>query len=114
MQMTFPEAHFDDAFRYLLAGEQALGLGISGKHLTAALERLHTFEQMLPSPERRSRKQTAARELLAATAAERLYFYIVQRELCGFLDHQMVFSTWSIPIDVQARMGASCERSSET
>ena len=57
---------------------------------------------------RRLREANAdARERLLREAAQAVYAYFIQRELCGLRRHAEVIREYSIPREVLVRLGAS-------
>lgn len=49
---------------------------------------------------------SSQRAALVAAAAEAVYAYFVQRELCGLRDHDGPIRDYAIPAEVLARLGA--------
>jgi len=82
---------------YELVGEKAATLGRLGERATAALARLHAGDP-------------ADRRVLVDDAAEAVWHYFIQRELCGFRDHRLVIAELKIPKDVLGRLGAAPRR----
>ena len=80
---------------YELVGEKAATLGRLGERATAALARLRASE---PAADRR---------VLVDDAAEAVWHYFIQRELCGFRDHRAVIAELKIPKAVLGRLGAA-------
>lgn len=79
-----------------IAAEKAASLGRAGERVDRALREL---EAALPSsPERAA---------LVRAAAQAVYAYFIQRELCGLRRHQDVIREYRIPNEVLARLGAS-------
>jgi hypothetical protein len=78
-----------------IAAEKAAALGRAGEKVERALARLR--EQERGSPER-----TASLK----EAAEAVYAYFIQRELCGMRRHQDVIREYAIPNEVLVRLGA--------
>ncbi len=79
-----------------IVGERAAALGRAGERVERTLHRLRTAER--DSPERTA---------LLRDAAEAVYGYFIQRELCGLRRHQDVIREYAIPAEVLARLGAS-------
>lgn len=88
------ETAFDLLGHEILA-EKASALGRAGKQVEASLAILRTHG-------RDSDGRTAALK----NAAEAVYAYFIQRELCGFRRHQDVIREYAIPNEVLARLGA--------
>ncbi len=87
------EAAFD-ALGHEIAGEKASALGRTGRRVEEALRRLAANEE------------ASLREELLRDAADAVYAYFIQRELCGFRRHGDVIREYSIPEAVLARLGA--------
>jgi hypothetical protein len=83
-----------------IAGEKAASLGRAGAKLEESLLALRAFDETPPA-----NGAGAQREELAAHAAERLWFYVVQRDACGFHDHREAFELYQVPEEILARMG---------
>jgi hypothetical protein len=88
------------AFEHEIAAEKAASLGRAGERLEAAILALASFDRAPPAADRR-----AAREELVAIAAERLWYYVVQREAIGWHDHREALALYGVPGELQARMG---------
>ena len=78
---------------YELVGEKAATLGRLGERATAALARLHAGDP-------------ADRRVLVDDAAEAVWHYFIQRELCGFRDQKDAIRHYGIPGEVLVRLGA--------
>ncbi len=78
---------------YEIAQEKASALSRAGEKLAQALSAYRACED-----------ETQRAELLAG-AAERLWFFIVQREACGLRDHRLVYELYEVPAAVRAAMG---------
>jgi hypothetical protein len=77
-----------------ILAEQAASLGRAGK----AVERIiASLARCTDASERPSRVQEAA---------DALHAFLIQRELCGLVDHRFVIEHFAIPRDVLARVGA--------
>ena len=94
-----PESNPLAALEYEIAAEKAASLGRAGKALEAALEALHAFDRARPV------RWQKARELLVVEAAERLWYYVVQREAMGWYRHDDAIELYAVPGEIQARMG---------
>jgi len=84
---------------YELVGEKAATLGRLGERAGAALARLDACEA-----------GAAERRVLVDAAAEAVWHFFIQRELCGFRDHRLVIAELKIPKDVLGRLGAAPRR----
>jgi hypothetical protein len=94
---SFGSLRPDDLFGALeheIAGEKASALGRAGRRVEEALARLKAAGA---GPERAA---------LLRNAADAVYAYFIQREICGFLRHQDVIREYAIPGEVLARLGA--------
>ena len=78
-----------------LLAEKAAGLGRSGRQVEAALEALASAGAGDPD-----------RPRLLRVACETVYFFLIQRELCGLRDHRAAIAHYAIPPEVLARLGA--------
>ena len=79
-----------------IAAEKAAALGRAGERVERALGALRAAEQ--GSPERAA---------FMKDAADAVYAYFIQRELCGLRRHGDVIREYAIPAEVLARLGAS-------
>jgi hypothetical protein len=77
-----------------ILAEKAASLGNAGRKVEACLEKLA------------SHRGDSARMALVRSAADAVYAYFVQRELCGFRRHDDVIRDYAIPRDVLVRLGA--------
>lgn len=78
-----------------IVAEQAASLGRAGAVAESRLALLRETERDSPD-----------RPLLLRAAAEAVYAYFIQRELCGFRRHDDVIRHLEIPLEVLARLGA--------
>jgi hypothetical protein len=81
-----------DLLDYEIAAEKAAALGRAGRKAEVALSRL--------------REGAGERQVLLGEAAEAVYAYFIQRELCGMRRHEAVIRFYDIPKTVLARLGA--------
>ena len=79
-----------------IAAEKAASLGRAGERVEKALRALRAAEDGAPG-----------RAALLKDAAEAVYAYFIQRELCGLRRHQDVIREYGIPGEVLVRLGAS-------
>ncbi len=84
------------ALDHELAGEKAAALGRAGERVEKALRAL--VDTPVESPHRSSAMKAAA---------DAVYAYFIQRELCGLRRHQDAIAQYAIPGEVLARLGAS-------
>lgn len=99
MSLRLPDLKAQDALLDPLGveimGEKASALGRAGEKVEKAIAALeaHTGDG-------------AVRHRLVVQAAEAVYGYFIQRELCGFKRHHDVVADYRIPREVLARLGA--------
>ena len=84
-----------DLLEHEVAGEMASSLGRAGRRVEETLARLAASEAGDP-----------ARPDRLADAADAVYWYFIQRELCGLRRHADVIREYGIPKAVLARLGA--------
>ena len=84
-----------DVLGYEFMAEQASALGLAGKRVCKALDRLKAHAG-----------EGAERDALVKAASEAVYGYFIQRELCGFRRHDDAIREYAIPRAVLARLGA--------
>lgn len=83
---------------YEMAEEMAIALGRAGREAEESLARLAVCEEEAGGEERRGK--------LLREAADAVYAYFIQRELCGLKRHDDVIRGLAIPRAVLARLGA--------
>ncbi|MEJ6783936.1 DUF6665 family protein [Aminobacter sp. Piv2-1] len=81
---------------YELLAEKAAALGRAGERVGEALARLGAHSG-----------DAEARRVLVKAAADAVYGYFVQRELCGYRRHDDAIRHYGIPREVLARLGAA-------
>jgi hypothetical protein len=81
-----------------IRAEQAASLGRGGRDVEAALRRLRAFDATGHGP--------APRAELVAAAADVVWGFLIQRELCGLRDRDAVIRDHAIPAEVLCRLGA--------
>jgi hypothetical protein len=91
------------ALEYEIRQEQAASLGRCGRQLEAALEALAAAERALA--EHGSVQAAEAREERLQEAAERLWYFTVQREALGLNRHDELYECYGVPELVCRRMG---------
>ena len=84
-----------DALGYEILAEKAAALGRAGDHAELSLAKL-----------RAHRAKDAERAELVRQAADAVYAYFIQREICGFRRHDEIIREFAIPREVLARLGA--------
>lgn len=88
---------------YPFAAEAATALGYAGKKLGKTLDALADYDAAVASSARRA--DASLRTDLAATAADALWSYVVQREEFGLLDAEYIRQQYDVPDDVWKTMG---------
>lgn len=83
------------ALDYEVAGEKATSLGHAGRVVVERLERLRQFQG-----------EKADRIPLLKDAADAVWGYFIQRELCGLRRHDDAIREYGIPREVLVRLGA--------
>jgi hypothetical protein len=81
-----------------LVGERALALGRIAAAMEKALDDLRQFD-------RAGDGDPAERAELCAIAAERVWFYVVQRESLGWYRHEDALRFYGVPAELILRMG---------
>jgi hypothetical protein len=84
-----------DALGYEILAEKAASLGRAGRRAESSLAKLRNHDG-----------KGDERLALIRDAAEAVYAYFIQRELCGFRRHDDVIREFAIPKEVLARLGA--------
>jgi len=80
---------------YEIAAEKAAALGRAGGRVEKVLAELAAFDGSADD-----------RVIVLKRAAEAVYAYFIQRELCGMRRHQDVIREYQIPNAVLVRLGA--------
>ncbi len=83
---------------YELQVERALALGRVAARMEKALDDLRQFD-------RAGAGDPAERAELCAIAAERVWFYVVQRESLGWYRHEDALRFYGVPAELILRMG---------
>lgn len=89
-----------DAIAKEIAQEKAQALALTARTLERALHALREHDARHGAA-LRDEKRTR----LVATAAERVLYYLVQREAQGLRDPRYVFDHYGVPTEVIARLG---------
>jgi hypothetical protein len=100
-QFMGPEFRFKtgaDTFADEMAGETAAALGRMGRGVERALAALREGES--------NGVDAAARETLVRSAADAVWSYFVQREICGVRSQKDAIDHYAIPREVLNRVGA--------
>ena len=79
-----------------MLAEKAAALGRAGERVGAALARLNAHSG-----------DPGQRIVLLKAAADAVYAYFIQRELCGYRRHDDVIREFAIPREVLVRLGAA-------
>ena len=88
-----------DMLKAEIAGESAASLGHHGRQVEAAMIALRAFDAA-------GKGAADDRVALLKQAARAVWYYFVQRELCGMRDHRWVIKDYGITDEVMARLGA--------
>ncbi|WP_378949436.1 DUF6665 family protein [Mesorhizobium sp. ANAO-SY3R2] len=85
-----------NVLEYEFLAEKAAALGRAGERVGETLTRLnvHTGD-------------AEQRRVLLKAAADAVYAYFIQRELCGYRRHDDAIREFAIPREVLARLGAA-------
>jgi hypothetical protein len=78
-----------------IAAEKAAALGRAGEKVEQTLARLRSLDRGAPE-----------RTVMLKDAAEAVYAYFIQRELCGMRRHHDAIRDYAIPNEVLVRLGA--------
>jgi hypothetical protein len=128
MTLRPPRSHLPAArinpLDYEIVQEQATALGRLGRALESALAALADYDRRQAERPQAERQQAerqqaerptddaapirplgAKRERLIRNASYALWCFIVQREACGLRDQRSVIRQYSVPAEVQNRMG---------
>ena len=83
------------ALDYEVAAEKASSLGHAGRVVAERMAALRSFEG-----------EKSERTILLRQAAEAVWGYFIQRELCGLRRHDDAIREYGIPREVLVRLGA--------
>ncbi len=92
-----------DLLEYELVQEKAATLGRIGRRLQDALAALAEHD-------RAGNADATQRDELVASAGEALWYYVIQREVCGLRDSEAVMRHLGVPREVRLRMGYTPRR----
>jgi hypothetical protein len=84
-----------DALGYEILAEKAASLGRAGDRAETCLRLLKEYQD-----------DASGRAALVREAADAVYAYFIQRELCGLRRHDDVIREYGIPKEVLVRLGA--------
>lgn len=85
-----------NVLEYELLAEKAAALGRSGDRVGEAMAKLTGHQG-----------DAEERRVLVKAAADAVYAYFIQRELCGLRKHDDAIRDYAIPREVLVRLGAS-------
>lgn len=86
-----------NVLEYELMAERADALGRHGLKVEKAIAALNAFD--------RDRGEPAERQRLLDEAAEAVWAFLIQREICGLRDSRDAVRRYGIPKEVTARLG---------
>jgi hypothetical protein len=92
-----------DALGHEILAEKASALGRAGDRAERQLARLKAHGR---SPVESDEAYEKLRSQLLKEAADAVYAWFIQRELCGFRRHDSVIREFAIPKEVLMRLGA--------
>jgi hypothetical protein len=87
-----------------LVGEKAHALSRIAARMELALAELRAFDDADEPPPGVDRQE------LVAAAAERVWYYVVQRDVLGWHRHEEALRFYRVPAEVVARMGVRPRR----
>ena len=96
-----------DALQHEMMQERASTLGRLTREFEKALAALAAFDAAEPPPATDAR---ARREDLLDSAADALWWFVVQREACGLRNTEAVLRDYKVPAAVRLRMGVIRKR----
>lgn len=85
-----------DTLQHEVAAEIAASLGRAGRKVESAMAALRADPG----------SDAEARAALVRAAADAVFGYVVQRELCGLADHDAALDLFGVTGEVKARIGA--------
>ena len=97
-----------DLLNYEIVQEKAATLSRIGKRLQAALDALAAFDAARGDAGDAGRTgdgDEGRRDDLVAAAGEALWYYVIQREVCGLRDSEAIMRQLGVPREVRLRMG---------
>jgi vacuolar-type H+-ATPase subunit D/Vma8 len=95
-----------EALNHELLQESAETLGRLGRRMERALEALAAFDAA-------GGTDAAERDALVAAAGEAVWYYVVQREVMGLRDPEMLLRELGVPREVRLRMGVAPRRTKD-
>ena len=100
---------FEGPLQADLTEEVAASLGESARRLRRALDQVVQYDADVSAGRRKS--SAATRSGLVAEAAEKLWGYVVQRELVGLRDADYIREQYRVPAEVWRSMGPKLAQS---
>lgn len=94
-----------DVLQYEVLQEKAAVLARLGRRLQSALDALAAFDASADPG------SAAERDALVGAAGEALWYFVVQREVLGLRDADVVMRELRVPREVRLRMGLNGARS---
>ncbi|KQZ14270.1 hypothetical protein ASD44_09460 [Mesorhizobium sp. Root554] len=94
-----------DALGHEILAEKAAALGSAGRKAEKCLTRLQEHDGADAGSSAKEERD-AVRNRLLKEAADAVYAWFIQRELCGFRRHEGVIREFGIPREVLIRLGA--------
>lgn len=91
----FEKTGVDTALNVEIMEEKAASLGRAGKLVEKTLAALYACDAADPS-----------RPAQVQAAADALYAYLIQRELCGLRDQEAAIRSYNVPTEVVAILGS--------
>lgn len=95
-----------DALQHEIMQERASTLGRLTREFETALAALSAFD----TDERPAAEARARREDLLDSAADALWWFVVQREACGLRNTEAMLRDYKVPAAVRLRMGVVRKR----
>jgi hypothetical protein len=89
-----------------IMAEKAAAYFTTAKKMEGALLALRSFDQSAPPSQSLSESAKQVREQLVLEAAERAWFFVIQREALGLAFYEDLFAEYGIPDEIRKRMGA--------
>jgi hypothetical protein len=95
-----------DALGHEILSEKAAALGRAGARVELCLARLRAHAPEAGTGSDSADDRQARRKGLVKEAADAVYAFFIQRELCGLRRHDAVIRDLAIPREVLVRLGA--------
>ncbi|MGI9182303.1 MAG: DUF6665 family protein [Longimicrobiaceae bacterium] len=94
-----------DAIEYEILQEKAAALSRFGNRLQQALDALRAFDARQSGGTAAGAEDLRERQSLVNAAGEALWYFVVQREVCGLRDNEAVLREHGVSREVWLRMG---------